>query len=80
MWGDSRCGHLASVAFVGSFPGALAVADLLRRLHGGPALVSVHCDLRDPSDMRGAENDAPGPALNPGSRWRDRLPKMTAFR
>jgi len=70
--GTARCGvtmiagTAVAAAFVGTFAGVLAVADLLRLLHGGPALCRIRCDLRNPNDLRGALNLAPGPVVNRG--------------
>jgi hypothetical protein len=70
--GTARCGMIAvagiavAAAFVGTFAGALVVADLLRTLHGGKPYCLIRCDLRSPSDLRSAENLAPGAAVNAG--------------
>jgi len=63
----ARCGmfELAGVtvgaAFVGATAAALAVADLLRLLHGGNDYSIIGLDLRTPSEPQSVANAAPGP-------------------
>lgn len=63
----ARCGMLEFVgvtvgaAFVGATAGALAVADLLRLLHGGNDYSVIGLDLRTPSDPQTVANLMPGP-------------------
>jgi hypothetical protein len=70
--GTARCGVIAvagiaiAAAFVGTFAGTLVLADVLRSLHGGPALCAIRCDMRTPTDLRCAPNTAPRPPINPG--------------
>lgn len=70
--GTARCGVTAvagiavAAAFVGTFAGTLVLADVLRSLHQGPALCSIRCDLRTPTDLCSAPNSNPGPLVNPG--------------
>ena len=70
--GTARCGVTVvagiavAAAFVGTFAGAMVLADMLRYLHGGQGFCLIRCDLRTPDDVRVAENTAPGPAVNPG--------------
>jgi hypothetical protein len=73
--GVARCGMLeiagvtVGAAFVGAFAGALAVADVLRLLHGGEEFSVIGIDLRTPSDPRAVTNSAVGsyaaPAYTP---------------
>jgi hypothetical protein len=57
-----RCGMLdiagvsIGAAFVGAFAGTLAIADILRLLHGGPEIAVLGLDLRDPDGVRVVPN------------------------
>lgn len=64
--GDARCGMLEfagvtiGAAFVGAVAGALAISDILRRLHQGQEFSVLGLDLRSPNDSQAAFNTAPG--------------------
>src|SRR5258708_33704514 len=70
--GDATCGvrELAGLtvgaAFVGAVAGAIAVADVLRYLHGGPELSVLSLDLRTPNSTRVAPNPSPEAFANIG--------------
>lgn len=67
----ARCGMLevagvtVGAAFVGAAAGALAVADLLRHLHGGNEYSVISLDLRTPAEPQAVSNAAPGPYAAP---------------
>lgn len=62
----ARCGILdiagvtVGAAFVGTFASTLAVAGILRLLHGGNDYSVISLDLRSPSGIRAVPNSAPG--------------------
>jgi hypothetical protein len=70
--GQAACGmtEVAGItvgaAFVGAISGAIAMADVLRYLEGGPSFSVVALDLRSPAHVRAVPNPAPGPYRNIG--------------
>jgi len=70
--GDATCGvrELAGLtvgaAFVGVVAGAIAIADVLRYLHGGLDLSVLSLDLRTPNSAKTAPNPAPEAFANVG--------------
>jgi hypothetical protein len=79
----ARCGMLdiarvsIGAAFVGAFTSTLAIADILRLLHGGPEIAVLALDLRDPEGVRtvlsGTKINAAPPFATVGAQERDRL-------
>ena len=71
-YGDATCGmaEMAGLAvgasFVGAVAGSFAIADLLRRLHGGSEYSIVSADLRNPLARDAVTNVAPASPSNPG--------------
>lgn len=70
--GTARCGVVelagaaAAAAFVGATAASLAVADLLRLLHGGQQYAVLGVDLRSPGEASVAMAETPEPDFNPG--------------
>jgi len=68
----ARCGMVevagvtVGAAFVGAAARALAVADLLRHLHGGNEYSVISLDLRTPAAPQAVSNAAPGPVRRTG--------------
>ena len=66
-----RCGMLGiagvsiGAAFVGAFASTVAIADILRLLHGGPDIAVLALDLRDPEDVRVVPNRMESEAAPP---------------
>ena len=80
----ARCGMLdiarvsIGAAFVGAFTSTLAVADILRLLHGGPEIAVLALDLRDPEGIRvvpnGTKSETAPPFAAVGAQERRAIP------